>query len=160
MRYLKEINENRTWLFILKSIDDFFNAFQISLEERHQIIERMYHSFWVEHGEVKSVRKDINAKFRKHTEELTHLFHETPAALQELYQERLLQLHTIQFVDEVTTNMTDLLWSYIHMHVNRFIPAHPRSHELIMYGILERFYSKEIGMKKYNNQKLVTDEAY
>ena len=28
-----------------------------------------------------------------------------------------------------------------------------------MYGILERFYSKEIGMKKYN-QKLVTDEAY
>lgn len=159
MRYLKEANENRTWLFILKSIDDFFNAFQISLEERHQIIEKMYHSFWVEHGEVKSVRKDINAKFRKHTEELTHLFHETPADLQELYQERLSQLTKIQFVDEVTTNMTDLLWSYIHMHVNRFIPAHPRSHELIMYGILERFYSKEIGMKKYN-QKLVTDEAY
>lgn len=157
--FLKSNNETRVWLYVLKSIDDIFNAFNISLDERHKIIEKMFTSFWIEHGEVKSVKKDISNKFRKYNDELTQLIKSPPTALNAIYEERLERLKKITLSDEVKEDTTNLLWSYIHMNVNRFIQANPRFHELIMYGLLEKQYSKEKGMRKYN-QKLVENEAY
>jgi thiopeptide-type bacteriocin biosynthesis protein len=156
---LKSQGENRIWLYTLKSIDDFFNAFNINLEERHKIIDRMFTSFWIEHGKLKSIKKDVNNKFRKYSDEITQLLNMPNEKLKPLYEERLERLINVNHSVEVKDNMTDLLWSYIHMHVNRFIQANPRFHELIMYGILERYYSKEKGKKKYN-QKLVKNETY
>ena len=31
------------------------------------------------------------------------------------------------------------------MHVNRIVKSNPRFHELVIYGLLEKFYRKQIG---------------
>jgi len=157
--YLKYKNENKIWFYVLKSIDDFFNAFNISLDERHRIMERMFLSFWIEHGQVKSIKKDIDVKYRKYSKEITNLFNSPDKELEILYSERLEQLKNIDMNEHEEQDMTELLPSYIHMNVNRFVQSNPRVHELVMYGILEKQYRKEIGIRKYN-QKMVLDENY
>lgn len=159
LKYLKDNGESRRWLFILKSIDDFFNVFDISLVKRHQIINTMFNSFWVEYGKVKTIKKDVNNKFRKYVKDINSILNIPEIEVKNIYKERYLALKEVQLSIEAKENLDDLLWSYIHMHVNRFVQANPRFHELIMYGILERYYNQEIGKRKYN-QKQVENEAY
>uniref|UniRef100_UPI004047EC6B lantibiotic dehydratase C-terminal domain-containing protein n=1 Tax=Flavobacterium sp. TaxID=239 RepID=UPI004047EC6B len=151
LSHLKSIQETKIWLYLLKAIDDLFTVFDVSLQERHQLSESLFLSFWKEHGEIKSIKKDINLKFRKYNDEIDRLVR-TPLLD---FTERVNQLQKIAY-KPINKNV---LASYIHMTVNRFVQSNPRAHEMILYGILERFYSKELGKRKYN-QKLEKNEIY
>lgn len=156
---LKNVKNIKTWFFILKSIDDFFTAFDVNLEDKYNLLQKMFDSFWIEHGSEKSIKKEIDLKFRKYEKEIQVLFNNPPSNLKAIYLERVENLKTIKFDKNAKEKLPDLIWSYIHMHVNRFIPSNPRIHELILYGILEKKYKKEIGIIKYNTN-LVKDETY
>ncbi|QGK74135.1 lantibiotic dehydratase [Flavobacterium sp. SLB02] len=156
---LKDVKSVKTWFFILKSIDDFFTAFDINLEDKYKLMQKMFDSFWIEHGSEKSIKKEVDLKFRKHEKEIQLLFNNPPSNLKVIYSKRIEELKTIKFDKKLKEKLPDLVWSYIHMHVNRFIPSNPRLHELILYGILEKKYKKEIGISKYNTN-LVIDATY
>ncbi|MFE3872173.1 lantibiotic dehydratase [Flavobacterium sp. ZS1P70] len=159
LNQLKKEKSIKRWFFILKSIDDFFVAFDLSVDDKNEIMQKMFNSFWVEHGSHKSIKKEIDVKFRKYEKEISTLFSTPPSSLKSIYLERLNELKAIKFNEKAKDNLHDLVWSYIHMHVNRFMPSNPRFHELILYGILEKYYKKEIGIMKYN-KNLVEDETY
>ncbi|MBB1149789.1 hypothetical protein H4K35_06525 [Myroides sp. NP-2] len=43
-----------------------------------------------------------------------------------------------------------LIFSFIHMHINRIISANQRMHELVLYGLLADYYKMKIALTKYN----------
>lgn len=159
LNQLKKEKSIKRWFFILKSIDDFFVAFDLSVDDKNEIMQKMFNSFWVEHGSHKSIKKEIDVKFRKYEKEISTLFSTPPSSLKSIYLERLNELKGIKFNKKAKDNLHDLVWSYIHMHVNRFMPSNPRFHELILYGILEKYYKKEIGIMKYN-KNTIENETY
>lgn len=145
LEYQKTLTNN-SWIIILRSIDDILDAFQYSLEEKYELINLMYDSFWKEFNSDKNIKKSIDKKFRTFEKEIDSLFFDYPECLCKAFIERKKHLSKIIFS---TNNLDSLMWSFIHMHVNRVIKSNPRFHELIIYGILEKYYRKKIGLKKF-----------
>jgi hypothetical protein len=44
--------------------------------------------------------------------------------------------------------LDDLLSSFIHLHVNRLMPAQARLHELVLYDFLFRHYQTQLAREK------------
>jgi len=149
MRKLKEHRQSdKVWLYLLRSVDEFFDAFGIGLAEKHDIITRMFNSFWNEFGADKGVKQQISKKYRLYYPEMERVFNELPPDLEEIYRKRANKLATLVFDGFDRNQITSLLWSYIHMNVNRLIRANPRFHELAIYGLLEKQYSRKVGLAK------------
>jgi lantibiotic biosynthesis protein len=43
--------------------------------------------------------------------------------------------------------MTDIAMSYAHMHVNRLLRSAQRAQELVLYELLDRAYSAQVGRR-------------
>lgn len=160
LRGLKQLRLGKRWLYMLKSIDDYFNYLGIDLERRHKVMKAMFQSFWIEYGQVASVKKDVNSKFRKYDAEITAAVQGEPSDFSGLYVQRLNALKAVELTPAAFEKREELVRSYIHMHVNRIIQANPRFHELIIYGLLERYYNKQLGKLKYSNKKTIQNETY
>lgn len=48
-----------------------------------------------------------------------------------------------------------LLRSHIHMSINRFVRKGPRVYELFIYGILAKYYKKNVGKDKYVKKEVL-----
>jgi thiopeptide-type bacteriocin biosynthesis protein len=46
--------------------------------------------------------------------------------------------------------LTDLMSSYSHMMVNRLFKSKQRTHEMVLYDFLHRYYKSEIARQKYS----------
>lgn len=142
LKYFQNISNG--WIFILKSLDDMLTAFNFNLEQKHKTIENMYKSFAKEFNINKVVKKNIDKKFRTFEKEINSIFTSLPLDIVNIFEKRKKEISEITFnVDEVVLN--NLVWSFIHMHVNRIVKSNPRFHELVIYGLLEKFYRKQIG---------------
>jgi thiopeptide-type bacteriocin biosynthesis protein len=144
-------NENYMWLYCLKSIDAYFNLFGFTIEEKYLMLEAMYKSISVEFNSNKKIRVQIDKKFREHSTLIKEVM-EKEDLYSELIRERDSYIKSIiypRLVNESRYVIKDLISSYIHMTVNRFITSNSGMHELVFYGVLEKFYKKEKGLKKY-----------
>ncbi|NOQ27509.1 MAG: hypothetical protein GQ564_19270, partial [Bacteroidales bacterium] len=48
--------------------------------------------------------------------------------------------------------LNDLMGSYIHMLMNRLFKSKQRTHEMVIYDFLYRYYKSEIAKRKYKPQ--------
>lgn len=152
----KDNNLNNDWLVALKSIDSLYDLFNVSLEKRFHHIKGLYETFLVEFKADRSVKKQIEAKFRLNDKVMaaaididkTSIFHQIIA---ERNQNLLEDVKGKQVMS--ITQMRKFLTSFIHMHVNRIAISNPRMHELVMYGVLTKYYNTKIGKEKYNKSK-------
>ena len=46
-------------------------------------------------------------------------------------------------------NLDDLLASYMHMSLNRIFKAKQRTHEMVIYDLLYRYYKSEMAKEKH-----------
>jgi thiopeptide-type bacteriocin biosynthesis protein len=58
------------------------------------------------------------------------------------------QLLTLAGQDQLEVPLAELVASFIHMHVNRLIPAQARLHELVLYDFLYRHYKSELARQQ------------
>ncbi|MBS1606451.1 MAG: thiopeptide-type bacteriocin biosynthesis protein, partial [Bacteroidetes bacterium] len=144
------LRENRqpekVWLYVLRSVDALFDAFNISLAEKLDIISRMFNSFWLEFGGDKGVRQQIAKKYRQYYPDMERVFNDLPPGLEEIYRRRSNKVATLVFDSLSHGQVVNLLWSFIHMNVNRLVKANPRFHELAIYGLLEKQYSRKVAL--------------
>lgn len=54
----------------------------------------------------------------------------------------------------LSRTVTDLVQSYIHMHVNRLIRSSQRLHELVLYDLLRRYYEGQLARGRQKREKL------
>lgn len=154
LKYLKKDNrEDDLWLYCLKSIDAYFELFNFSIEEKYSMLDAMYKNISIEFNSNKIIRVQIDRKFRREYDHI-HKIILNKDLYSSLIDERNIALKNtidIRLINESDFIIKDIISHYIHMTVNRFITANSGMHELVFYGLLEKYYKKEKGLKKYKS---------
>ena len=154
----KSINPEMSWLPILKTIDNLYQVHQFTLKDKAKHINELYEAFLHEFNGDKHLKKQIEAKFRKHKNDITHLLEDSES---EVFS--IIENHNQGLIESlgdksnlIINRMKSNLTSYIHMHVNRFSITNPRMHELVLYGLLSKYYKMKLGREKHVQPKAVT----
>ncbi|WP_316839786.1 lantibiotic dehydratase [Pedobacter gandavensis] len=159
-------NENFRWMWAIKSIDELFKAFNVSLDHKFEIIDSLRASFAQEFNANKLLKSQLDTKYRQHRDQMDKwLENEGLLAvdLNELQAIRILfertivmrpvahNLSQISSMENAEVSLENLLSSLIHMIVNRVITSQPRLHEMIIYDFISRLYKSKIARKKISN---------
>jgi thiopeptide-type bacteriocin biosynthesis protein len=57
------------------------------------------------------------------------------------------ELRQLSQAGRLSATITDLAMSYAHMHVNRLLRSAQRAQELVLYELLDRAYSAQLGSR-------------
>lgn len=141
-------NNDDLWLYAIKSIDTYFDVFKLDLDKRYEVINKIYNQFQKEFNVDSNLKKQLDLKYRSNLNIISEIvetndnpyFSEFVNAITENCKE-IEKLKTIQ--------KERLVSSFIHMHINRLVRSRHRMHELIIYGIVEKYYKMKIGKRKY-----------
>ncbi|MCS3532546.1 lantibiotic dehydratase [Chryseobacterium sp. JUb7] len=147
---LKNIqNNDDLWLYAIKSIDTYFNVFDLDLDKRYEVINKLYTGFQKEFNVDSNLKKQLDLKYRNNLNIISEIV-ETENS--DSYFSNFVALVTEncrEIEDLKTAQRERLVSSFIHMHINRLIRSRHRMHELIIYGIVEKYYKMKIGKRKY-----------
>lgn len=144
------------WQWCLKLIDSFLNDFDFTIEDKKSLMEGMKTSFAVEFKINKDLKLQLDQRFRNNrslilaildkskqeTHEYSPLF-EVIDLKSENIRPIILQIKTLKSKNDVMNYLSDT----IHMTVNRTIADNQRTHELVMYDFLFRYYEAELARK-------------
>lgn len=154
LKSLKENNkEDDLWLYCLKSIDAYLELFNFSIEEKHSMLEAMYKNISIEFNSNKTIRVQIDRKFRREYHHIHNIMLNKDSYNSLIYERNIFLKNTIdtRLINESYFIIKEMISHYIHMTVNRFITANSGMHELVFYGLLEKYYKKEKGLKQYKS---------
>ncbi|HEV2852350.1 MAG TPA: lantibiotic dehydratase [Thermoanaerobaculia bacterium] len=137
------------WRLTLRGIDMLINDLRLDPESRMGVLRRIRESFTQEFGGGKSLRVQLDQRFRQEWRSLMPLLDpagdeasEMAPALAVLRRRSERQaplvdeLHALQRAGRLNQTVADLAPSYVHMHVNRMIRSAARAHEMVLYDFL------------------------
>ncbi|OUJ71070.1 lantibiotic dehydratase [Hymenobacter crusticola] len=127
------------WQWGLYAIDELLEAFTVPLEQKLTLLQELRESFAQEFSMDKPLKSQLDAKYRLYRSVIAQTLTPTvlaPASLQQLATAIRQQLSE----NGDGLSQARLLGSYIHMLLNRLIPAQARLHELVLYDFLSRYY--------------------
>jgi thiopeptide-type bacteriocin biosynthesis protein len=156
------------WRCAVYGIDRLMTDLGMSLEAKHAAMTAARDAFGAEVGMNTALQKQLGDKYRKHGKELAALLaageadadHPFAPALAAFgSRSRVLrplggQLAALAGSGRLSIPVTDLVLSYIHMHVNRLIRSSQRLHELVLYDLLRRYYEGQIARSRPRREKL------
>jgi thiopeptide-type bacteriocin biosynthesis protein len=137
------------WRIALRGIDALVHDFGLGADATLACLRGMRESFFREFRGGKGLRVQLDHRFRGDGKQLAPLLDASrdeesdmaPAlAVLKRRSERLAplvaELREHEAAGRLTTPITELIPSYVHMHVNRMIRAAARAHELVLYDFL------------------------
>jgi thiopeptide-type bacteriocin biosynthesis protein len=167
----EEISRVR-WLWLLRSIDEWLDVLGLAIDQKLAIAQHLRDSFHSEFGADKTLRGLLSGKYRTYKQPIAAFLDRTndPGGrwhpLLSLLQQRNRQLFAVggrlqQLVKEgqLEVAMPELIYSHIHMMVNRVVSSEPRLHELVLYDLLFTWYRSVIGREKYGKDKNINSAA-
>lgn len=137
------------WKLSLLLIDDLMSAFSNSIAENRSLMEQMSNDFKSEFGfTTHTYTKQLNDKYRKfrHTIENTlQCKDETLTIYRKITLDRKEAISKISTkFDYGSYNKPNLLYSLIHMTINRLFRSKNRLSELVIYDYLSRYYTSQL----------------
>jgi thiopeptide-type bacteriocin biosynthesis protein len=169
-------DENLRWLLGMKMIDTLLTDFDYSLEDKQKLLNALQENFGKEFGISTDFRRQFGQKYRtekrriekildknsEQNEEYVLLFKpifENSEASKTIIEEiksrrqkaedRKNEDHSYALTTlTLLRSQNDLLSSYIHMTLNRLFRTQQRTHELILYDYLFRYYNSLIERQK------------
>ena len=153
-------NEDLRWLLGLKMIDTLLTDFEFSLQDKHNLLNTLQGNFGKEYGITTDFRRQFGQKYRTekmHIEKILDKSSEQNEEYSTLFQPILensvkakIIIKNIIALKQKTVNgkktlfLEENLSSYIHMTLNRLFRTQQRTHELILYDYLFRYYNSLI----------------
>lgn len=127
------------WLWGLAAIEELLTAFGYSLARKLALLLRLKERFAQEFGMTKALKTQLDAKYRTNRAAIEQaLATGRPPAQPLLAIARWTEQLAAQHEPAVVAD--ERLASYIHMLINRLLPAQARLHELVLYDFLFRHY--------------------
>ncbi|HEV2478890.1 MAG TPA: lantibiotic dehydratase [Puia sp.] len=144
------------WLWALKAIDMFLDAFQYSPERKQNLMARSEQYFLQLLNGTKLTFTQINSKYKTYAREINGLLASggDTSPLPDLLQDSMgilvnrqgdlervasVILQSVQLHREKEPD--DLVSSYIHMFINRLFTSDANKSELVLYAMLGRFFT-------------------
>lgn len=163
--------ERIRWLFGLRAVDSLLENFAYSMEEKYDLVTRLRENFGMEFGMNRSLKQQLEKKFRNDRREITDLLNRNKDEENQMLP--LFELIDSKFraIDPIVKKLltmydnktpapfmlNDLIASYSHMLVNRLFKSKQRMQEMVIYDFLHRYYKSEIARRKYekiNREKM------
>jgi lantibiotic biosynthesis protein len=158
--YEDDAREQVRWQWAIKSIDDLLNDFELTLPEKCNLFEQIKNAFHTEYNANKFLKNQLATKYRTHkntvekilSKPFEHTNQEDIIFAEKSNQTKLMAqaLSKMESEKQLEVNINSLLTSYIHMLINRIVPANPRLHELVIYDMLFQYYKSMIEKLKKN----------
>ncbi len=155
--------ERIRWLFALRAVDTMLDDFGFDMEKKFDLVTILRENFGREHGMNRNLKDQMEKKFRNdravinelmdrstdQVSEMLPLFQflaQKSAAVQPIAE----QILTLNKNNQLGMPLNDLMASYSHMMVNRLFKSKQRTHEMVLYDFLHRYYKSEIARQKYS----------
>ena len=155
--------ERIRWLFALRAVDTMLDDFRFDIEPKFDLVTLLRENFGKEHGMNHNLKEQMEQKFRKdravinelmdrnndQVSEMLPLFQflaQKSAAVQPIAE----QILALNKNNRLGMPLNDLMGSYSHMMVNRLFKSKQRTHEMVLYDFLHRYYKSEIARSKYS----------
>lgn len=156
-----EEGETIRWQFAIRSMDDLLNNLNFTSTQKLQLMERIKTGFFMEHGESKELKLQLDAKFRterKLVEDILNREIDDSREIQpiiellkwknEQVQPIAGQILKLKESNSLQIDLNELTASYIHMLLNRLFMARQRTYEMVVYDLLYRYYKSVAGREK------------
>ena len=127
------------WQLGLRAVDELLEAFAVPLTQKLALLQGLRQSFAQEFNEDKSLKSQLDAKYRHLRPQISTLLTAAVPASAPLQQVATVICEQLANGEPEVT-LSRLLSSYIHMLLNRLIPTQARLHELVLYDFLSRHY--------------------
>ncbi|MEA2692625.1 MAG: lantibiotic biosynthesis protein, partial [Acidobacteriota bacterium] len=144
------------WRLALLGTDLLLSELGLDSAGKIAVLARLRESYLREFGGSKDLRVQLDQKFRaerRSLEALLDLRQAEESALAPgiaVLRERgersapdLAELQRLEAAGRLGTPISDLAFSYVHMHVNRMIRSAARAHELVIYDLLGRLHESQ-----------------
>ncbi|WP_290792231.1 lantibiotic dehydratase [Flavihumibacter sp. UBA7668] len=134
--------EEERWIWGLQWIDYLLDHFELDLEKKTNLLERIKTSFAEEFHTGKLLKDQLDTRYRLHRKKLEtrmgegFVFHSHDGEVANSVR-FILNLHRLDLLEPELDN---LLASLIHMQLNRLFTSKPRQHEMVCYDFLYRYY--------------------
>ncbi|WP_143305164.1 lantibiotic dehydratase [Chitinophaga vietnamensis] len=158
--------EHWRWLFALVSVDRLLDDFNCDTRRKSELLEKLSNSFLQEfsYGDrerEKLLIKMMNDRYRKFQQDISRILLNKNAdndladaygAFEKRSDTWKPVTHEMMNTSYFQANRDQLLSSYVHMTMNRIFMANQRSHELVAYNFLNRFYHSILAQKEQLNE--------
>ncbi len=137
------------WQWGLKMIDNYLTDFGLTLSEKKNLMENMKTSFAQEFNRDKALKLQIDQKFRDNRPIIERILNKESIHTHEyapLFEAITNKSNNIKaIIEQIKPHKSGMelnkyLSDTIHMTVNRTIADNQRTHELVMYDFLYRYY--------------------
>jgi len=152
-----DARETIRWIWSLRALDQLLDCFALPIQEKLSLMQDLRHLFGLEFNLDKTVRTQLNNKYRDNRkmidamlkggpelapdwEPLMTILSEKNRGLQPVAAEILALFNT----GPQEVSLRELLGSYIHMMLNRIITTDARTHELVIYDFMARYYKSQV----------------
>jgi len=156
------------WKWAIVCVDRLISDFGLDFFQKHKLMEYLTITFGNEFNyKRKSVKIQLDNKFRKNKNLLNELFEKEKIFdaeneyLNVILKERSLALKKIseQIIvlknrNQLEIDLNHLLFSYIHMSLNRIFMGNFRLNEFVTYDLLFRYYTSKLAKDKKSKQQL------
>lgn len=155
--------ERIRWLFGLRAVDTMLDDFSFDMERKFNLVTILRENFGREHGMNRNLKDQMEKKFRNDRVVINELMDRSKdqvSEMQPLFQFLAQKSTAVKPIAEqililnknsqLGLPLNDLMASYSHMMVNRLFKSKQRTHEMILYDFLHRYYKSEIARKKYS----------
>jgi lantibiotic biosynthesis protein len=145
------------WQWCLKLIDSYLNDFGYDLTQRRDLMENMKTSFANEFKIDKNLKMQIDQRFRENRQNIERILDNSLIETHEyapLFESITFKSNALaEIVPKIKALKPEKDWNKylsdtIHMSVNRTISDNQRTHELVIYDFLYRYYKAELAKKK------------
>ncbi len=157
-----EEGEELRWLAGLRAIDQLLTDFGYTADAKLALLEGLKTGFGKEFGMDKSLKKQLDKKYREQQEKIQHFLNLTLDTAAEytplvglIDQKSKAIAQVVAQIQSQTTQrrLDNLLRSYIHMLMNRLFRSQNRLHEMVLYDLLYRVYKRDWGIRMYSSRK-------
>ena len=145
-------DEESRWLVAIKGVDVLLQDFNYSVEEKKELMDNCFMSFFKEFNGDKELMVQLNNKYRDKKIIINQLLIEQqnslPEEINDFIKKRSLYLSGVyaellnrieqQNADKIIINK--LVNNFVHLYLNRLFVANHRLHELVVYHHLLRYY--------------------
>lgn len=161
-----DAGERVRWLFSLLSMDHLLNDFGFDLKQKMMLLNVAKTSFGKEFNKTGALNKQVNELYSKNMSTIESFLSEDMKAdiytpLWEILKERSVknlpvvkELKRLAQENILPGGLENTVLSYLHMVCNRIFLAKQRVHEMVVYDMLFKYYSKQLHTQKKPKKEL------
>ncbi|WP_299248690.1 lantibiotic dehydratase [uncultured Lacinutrix sp.] len=161
-----DAGERVRWLFSLLSMDHLLNDFGFDVKQKMQLLNIAKTAFGKEFNKTGTLNKQVNELYSENMSNIEVFLNEEAKAdmyepLWDILKERSVKNKTV--VENLKSlaeqnilpgGLENTVLSYLHMVCNRIFLSKQRIHEMVVYDMLFKYYSKQMHTQK--KRKAVT----